>query len=145
MRSFLSLLVVTVLSGVVAPQSADAGLFDCFKKKSCCEPCCPEPCCVEAPSCCAPVCCAPAPVTCCAPATCCEPAPCCDPCAQPRCGLFSKMFKKLRRKKSHSCCEPTCCAPAEPSCCAPAAPSCCAPVAPSCCAPVTCCAPAGCN
>lgn len=148
MKRLLALLAVAVLAGIVTPQTAEAGLFGCFKKKSY-NACCPDPCCEPAPSCCAPVaptCCAPAPVTCCAPEpVCCAPEPvCCDPCAQPRCGLFGKLFKKFRRRRSYDpCCapEPTCCAPA-PTCCAPA-PSYCAPVsvAPSCCAP-TCCAPA---
>ncbi|RLT07072.1 MAG: hypothetical protein DWI22_10910 [Planctomycetota bacterium] len=114
MRSFLSLLAVTVLSCFLAPQSAEAGLFGCFKSKAnCCEPCCPQP-----EPCCAP---APAPV-------CCEPEPCCDPCSKPHGGLFSGMFKKCFRR--HSC--ETCCPAPEP-CCAPVAPTCCAPAPKPCC------------
>lgn len=117
MRSILSLLAVAVLSAVVEPQSADAGLFGCFKpKSSCCEPCCPvpEPCCAPAPTCCAPE-----PV-------CCEPVQCCDPCSKPHCGLFSGMFKKCFRRH-HSCA--SCCPAPEPCCPAPV----------SCCAPAPCC------
>jgi hypothetical protein len=128
MRSILSLLAVAVMSGVVAPQSVEAGLFGHFKRSSC-DSCAPEATCA-APSCCAPVaatCCAPAAPTCCAPApVCCEPEPCCDPCGKPRCRLFSgRLLKKLRRK--HTCCPDPCCEPAPVSCCAPAAPSCAAP------------------
>ena len=130
MRSILSLLAVAALSLSVAPQSAEAGLFGCFKQKSsCCDLCCqPEP------SCCAPVqtCCAPAPV-CCTPApVCCEPAPCCDPCGKPRCKLFSGLFKKCFSRHNNCC-------PVPEPCCAPAPVSCCAPAAPSCAAPAPCC------
>ena len=133
MRSIFPLLAVAALSLSLAPQSAEAGLFGCFKSKSsCCELCCPAP----EPSCCAPVqtCCVPAAV-CCEPApVCCEPAPCCDPCGKPRCKLFSGMFKKcFSRHRSNSCCTVP-----EP-CCAPEAVSCCAPAMPSCAAPAPCC------
>ena len=146
MQKVLTLAAAIALTGMFTPSSADAGLFDCFKKKN--NACCPDPCCEPAPSCCAPVatCCAPEP-TCCAPApTCCQPEPCCTPdpccaparskCKLPRLGLFKKMFKR----KSKSCCSDSCapdpCCESAPSCCAPVAPSCCAPAAPSCCAPV---------
>lgn len=139
MQKVLTLITAIAITTIFTPASADAGLFDCFKKRSAC---CPDPCAAPAPSCCAPVaptCCAPAPVHCapapvhCAPApTCCEPEPCCapDPCAKkcrlPRLGLFKKMFNKHRSP----CCPEPCCEPA-PSCCAPAAPSCCAPAMPA--------------
>lgn len=94
--------------------SANAGLFDCFKKEASC--CAPAPMCCEEPSCCAPApkCCHVEP-TCCAPAAC-APANCAP------------------------ACEPTCCAPApkcchvEPSCCAPT-PSCVSVCEPTCAAP----------
>lgn len=139
MRRVLTLAIAVAITGVMTPASAEAGLFDCFKKRS---SCCPDPCCEPAPSCCAPVatCCAPEPTcctlpapTCCAPApTCCEPEPCCapDPCAT-KCRLprLSKLKNLFKRRRSHCCPEP-CCEPA-PSCCAPAAPSCCAPAMPA--------------
>lgn len=118
MRTVLSLAVAVALTGIFAPSSADAGLFDCFKKRSAC---CPDPCAAPAPSCCAPV----AP-TCCAPEPCCAPDPCAKKCRLPRLGLFKKMFNKHRSP----CCPEPCCEPA-PSCCAPAAPSCCAPAMPA--------------
>lgn len=149
MRSVLSLLTVAVICSVVAPQSADAGLFGCFKKRSSCSDCCPDPCAAPAPSCCAPVaptCCAPAPVHCAPEPVCCTPEPvCCDPCAQPRQGFFKRLLSKCRLRgrgcKSDCCAPEPCCEPAPVTCCAPAAPSCCAPAAPSCCAP----APAPCG
>ena len=116
-RTVLAMTLLFVASAILAPK-ADAGLFDCLRKNSCCEPapvCCePEPVCCEpapAPVCCepapAPVCCPePAPV-CCEPApVCCEPEPCCEP--APRCGLFAKLRARFASRRS-SCCEPEPC------------------------------------
>ncbi len=97
-RSIMVVALFAVSSVAVAPQ-AEAGLFGCFKKKSCCEP---APVCCEAPE---PVCCEPAP----APVVCCEPAPapvCCEPCAKPKCGLFAKIKARFAAKK---CCPDPCC------------------------------------
>lgn len=86
---------------------------------------------------------------------CAAPAPACGGCeVETSCCKV----KRVKKRKSRGCCEPTSCCEAAPSCAAPApaccapaptcaapAPACCAPVAPSCAAPVapSCAAPAG--
>jgi len=125
--------------------TADAGLFNIFKKggchgDDCCPTCaCPEECC-EDPSCCAPEECCEDP-SCCAPEECCEEECCPDECGSEGClgkkkGLFSRLFSCLKKKRNHGCCEEDCC-PVE---CCPE-PACCAP---TCCAP-ECAAPGACN